>query len=151
MPHLYVATNGLSVWHSADLGETLNRIPSGTGLYSGSRVWALLETPRGLVIGSDSGIYHWEPHKSQFVPLPSPTECQLVTALAAAPGHPEVLLAGTQPGAIYRSEDGGQSWRNLDVPIKPHVSSGFREDPSAPFKKNRPLARHWTRITQIMF
>ncbi len=57
MPRLYVATNGLSIWHSADLGETLTRIPTGTGLYSGSRVWALLATPKGMLIGTDSGIY----------------------------------------------------------------------------------------------
>jgi len=38
MAHLYVATNGLSVWRSTDLGETLDRMSTGTGLYSGSQV-----------------------------------------------------------------------------------------------------------------
>ena len=37
MSHLYVATNGLSVWSSADLGETLLRMSTGTGLYSAAR------------------------------------------------------------------------------------------------------------------
>ena len=45
MSHLYVATNGLSVWSSADLGETLLRMSTGTGLYSGSQVWALALHP----------------------------------------------------------------------------------------------------------
>ena len=72
MPHLYVATNGLSIWHSADLGETLERMPSSTGLYSGSRVWSLLNTPKGMLAGTDSGIYRWDPTNNQFLPLPSP-------------------------------------------------------------------------------
>jgi photosystem II stability/assembly factor-like uncharacterized protein len=153
MPQLYVATNGLSVWNSADLGETLARMPSDTGLYSGSRVWSLLQTPRGILAGTDSGIYRWDAAASRWVPLPSPTDCQLVTALATAPDNPDVILAGTQPAALYRSEDGAQSWTRLDVPIKPFVSSGFREDPAfarANFG-NRPPARHWTRVTQIVF
>lgn len=151
MPQLYVATNGLSIWHSADLGETLERMPSSTGLYSGSRVWSLLETPGGLLAGTDSGIYLWHAAGKQFIAMPSPTDCQLVTALACAPDNPDLLLAGTQPGAIFRSEDGGQTWVNVGASIKPHVSSGFRDTLSTGEKRNRPIARHWTRITQIVF
>jgi photosystem II stability/assembly factor-like uncharacterized protein len=102
-------------------------------------------------VGTDSGIYRWDPDNSKFVPLPAPTNVQLVTALACAPDNPDILLAGTQPGAIYRSEDGGESWVDLELPFKPHVSSGFRDDPVMAAKPNRPIARHWTRVTQIVF
>ena len=59
MPRLYVATNGLSVWSSTDLGETLVRTGTGRGMYSGSQVWAL--APRGgttgeLLAGTNTGI-----------------------------------------------------------------------------------------------
>jgi photosystem II stability/assembly factor-like uncharacterized protein len=151
MPHVYVATNGLSIWHSADLGETLTRMPSSTGLYSGSRVWALLDTPKGLLAGTDSGIYRWDPESSRFDQMPTPANCQVVTALAIAPNNPDVMLAGTQPGAVFRSEDGGESWVDRKVPLKPHVSGGFRDDPAMAAKPNRPIARHWTRVTQIVF
>ena len=58
--HLYVATNGLSVWSSSDLGETISRMPSSTGMYSGSQVWALAvhpSEPGVLLAGTDSGVY----------------------------------------------------------------------------------------------
>ena len=100
MKTLYIGTNGLSVWRSTDLGETLERMPSTTGLYSGSRVWALLPTRRGLLAGTDSGIYCWDPDSNFWIPLPSPIDCQVITALASAPNNPDVLLAGSQPGAI---------------------------------------------------
>ena len=45
MSHLYVATNGLSVWSSGDLGETLLRMQTGTGMYRGSQVWSLALHP----------------------------------------------------------------------------------------------------------
>jgi photosystem II stability/assembly factor-like uncharacterized protein len=154
MPTLFVATNGLSIWTSTDLGETLARMPTSTALYSGSRVWALLETPAGLMAGTDSGIYGWDSANSRWVGLPSPKDVQIVTALTISPADPKVILAGTQPGALFRSEDGGQSWKNLNVPIKPHVSTGFFEDPKsivAGVQVDRPPARHWTRITQILF
>ena len=152
MPQLYVATNGLSIWNSPDLGETLARMPSSTGTYSGSRAWSLLRTPRGILAGTD-GRLSLDAASSQWVPLPSPTDCQLVTALACAPNDPDVILAGTQPAALYRSEDGAQSWTRLDVPMKPFISSGFREDPafSGANSGKRPFARHWTRVTQIVF
>lgn len=154
VPTLFVATNGLSIWTSTDLGKTLARMPTSTALYSGSRVWALLETPAGLLAGTDSGIYRWDTGDSRWLGLPSPREVQLVTALAMSPADPAVILAGTQPGALYRSEDAGQSWKNLDVPIEPHVSTGFYEDPksiAASAQIDRPPARHWTRVTQILF
>lgn len=154
MPTLFVATNGLSVWTSTDLGVTLARMPTSTAMYSGSRVWSLLETPRGLMAGTDSGIYRWDSAGARWSGLASPNEIQLVTALAASPRNPDVILAGTQPGALYRSEDAGQSWTNLDVPIKPFVSTGFFEDPKSIASKartDRPAAQHWTRVTQIVF
>jgi photosystem II stability/assembly factor-like uncharacterized protein len=154
MPTLFVATNGLSIWSSTDLGVTLARMPTSTALYSGSRVWSLLETPLGLMAGSDSGIYCWNPAESRWVGLPSPTDVQLITALAISPFDNNVLLAGTQPGAVYRSEDGGKTWNNLHVPIKAFVSTGFFEDPNsiaANGKANRPAAQHWTRVTHILF
>ena len=80
-------------------------------------------------------------------------EAGLVTALAYAPDNPDIILAGTQPAGLYRSEDGGESWRKLEVPMKPYALTRYYLG-DTPFPKDHPDAygrRHWTRVTQIVF
>jgi len=157
MPHLYVATNGLSVWHSSDLGEKLLRMSTGTGLYSGSQVWALAHhpsVPRTLYAGTNTGLYRLDQKDGNWTHIPSPMDdAMLVTALALAPDDPDRMLAGTQPGGLYLTADGGASWRRLDVPIKPYALSGYYLGDDR-FPEGDPAAfgrKHWTRVTQIVF
>jgi len=157
MSHLYVATNGLSVWSSADQGETLLRMSTGTGMYSGSQVWALAlhpSEPHILLAGTNTGIYRLDQEEENWTHMPSPADdAMLVTALAYAPDNPDVIVAGTQPAGLYRSGDGGKSWRNLDVPMKPYALTGYYLG-DKPFPEGHPGAygrKHWTRVTQIVF
>jgi len=157
MPHLFVATNGLSVWHSADLGENLLRMSTGTGMYSGSQVWALALHPADsnlLYAGTNTGLYRLDRDDGNWTHLPSPMdEAMLVTAIACAPDRPERMVAGTQPGGLWRSEDAGATWQALDVPIEPYALTGYYRGDD-PFTKGDPAAygrKHWTRVTQIVF
>lgn len=157
MSHLYVATNGLSVWRSGDLGKTLLRMSTGTGLYSGSQVWALAlhpSLPHVLLAGTNTGIYRLDQEEENWTHITSPMDdAMLVTALAYSPDNPNVLLAGTQPAGLYRSEDGGKSWRSLEVPVKPYALTGYYLG-DQPFPEGHPAAygrKHWTRVTQIEF
>jgi photosystem II stability/assembly factor-like uncharacterized protein len=157
MPKLYVATNGLSVWSSDDLGDTIGRMPSTTGLYSGSQVWSLAPHPTQshiLLAGTDSGVYRLDQTREQWTHLPSPMDDRLVTALAFDPAHPDTIVAGTQPAAFYRTDDAGRTWTTLDVTVKPYVTSGFYAgDKAADASANgsAQTVKHWTRVTQIVF
>lgn len=44
-PQLYIASIGLGMWTSDDLGETLVRMGSRAGMYSGYQIWALASDP----------------------------------------------------------------------------------------------------------
>ncbi len=150
MPRLYVATNGLSVWSSTDLGETLVRTGTGRGMYSGSQVWALAPRPATgeLFAGTNSGLYSLDRAGTRWTHMPSPMDdAALVTAIAVSPHDPNVSLAGTQPAALYRTDDGGKSWRNLEVPMKPFTNVGFEGATTA----DASHVKHWTRVTQILF
>jgi photosystem II stability/assembly factor-like uncharacterized protein len=126
-------------------------------MYSGSQVWALALHPTSqhtLLAGTNSGIYRLDQGEESWTHIPSPADdAMLVTALAYAPHSPDIILAGTQPAALYRSDDGGKSWRNLGVPMKPYALTGYYLG-DKPFPEGHPGAygrKHWTRVTQIVF
>jgi photosystem II stability/assembly factor-like uncharacterized protein len=155
MPRLYIATNGLSVWYSDDLGETLVRMQSQTGLYSGSQVWALAREPQApgaVLAGTETGLYRLDPASECWSHVPTPMDGRLITAIAHAPDDPSVVLVGTQPGGLFRSEDAGRTWIDLQVPIKPYTALRFIDGRATVGVQDeaRPV-RHWTRITQIAF
>ncbi|HXQ53295.1 MAG TPA: hypothetical protein VN802_19545 [Stellaceae bacterium] len=156
MPQLYVATNGLSVWKSDDLGATIARMPSGTNLYSGSQVWALAShpsAPRFLFAGTDSGLYRLDRVQNRFTHLPSPMDGErLVTAIAFAPADPNTIITGTQPSALYRTSDGGRSWAKLETAMKRYTTSGFygSDRPGFADDGGNGTVKHWTRVTQVL-
>jgi photosystem II stability/assembly factor-like uncharacterized protein len=134
---LYAGTVGWGVWQSDDLGETWRQTWSEGDLYPESRVWALsshAERPGMLLAGTDSGLYRWDERAKRWAHLPSPADGRCIWAIAQSPSDPDVVLAGTNPAALYRSDDGGASWREL--------SAAFAE--SCPFI-GRP------RVTRIRF
>ena len=134
---LCIGTAGMSVWFSRDQGETWSRPYSESGLYLEARVWALATHPArpGQVLaGTDSGIYRWDEATGHWTHLPSALDQLCVWSLAQAPHDPDLLLAGTQPAGLYRSEDAGRTWRKL--------AAVFAED--CPFV-------HSPRVTQILF
>jgi len=117
-PRLFLGTIGLSLWYSDDFGESLGRYLSDSGLYSESRVWALNRDPRvpdEILAGTDSGVYRLDRKTGHFTHIASPMDSLCVWSLARSPHDPSVILAGTRPAALFRSEDGGRSWRRLEV------------------------------------
>jgi photosystem II stability/assembly factor-like uncharacterized protein len=134
---LCVGTSGMSVWFSRDLGDTWTRPYIESGLYLEARVWALSAHPKRpgeVLAGTDSGIYRWVEAEKHWTHLPSPLDQLHVWSLVQAPDDPDLLLAGTHPAGIWRSEDGGRSWT--------HAKASFAEQC---IFLGRP------RVTQILF
>lgn len=135
---LYIATNGLGMWTSDDLGKTLVRMGSRTGMYSGYQIWALANDPSNpniLLAGTNGGLFRLDRQQMQWTHMPSPMDKRFkITALAFSPKNPAVITAGTQFAALFRSEDHGRTWRQLDV-VVPEICSNQAQ----------------SRFTQILF
>ena len=125
---LCVGTAGMSVWFSRDLGDTWERPYSETGLYLEARVWALSthpQRPGEVLAGTDFGVFRWSEASRHWSHLPGPFDGDCTWALAQDSHNADVIVAGTHPAALYRSDDAGQSWRKLKVAVAPLLALGF--------------------------
>lgn len=115
----YAASVGHSVWFSRDLGESWLRAHTNRGgIYNESRCWCISlhpARPGEVLAGTDQGIYRWDPRAERWNHLPSPLDCLQVLQLAQAPHDADCIVAGTRPAALFRSTDGGRSWRRLTL------------------------------------
>ncbi|MGE3982881.1 MAG: WD40/YVTN/BNR-like repeat-containing protein [Dehalococcoidia bacterium] len=83
-------------------------------IFAGSQLGPLRSTDAGMT---------W-----QMLPLPemSTAEERVVWSINVHPTRPNTVLAGTQGSAVFRSDDGGDSWQRLDALVPPGaVSMGF--------------------------
>lgn len=83
--------------------------------------------PEHVLCGTlDAGLWHSRDAGETWQPAGAGIAQAMVMAVAANPLEPvgsgSVLYAGTEPSALYRSEDGGATWRELpallDLPSK---------------------------------
>ncbi len=114
----YAASVGHSVWFSHDLGETWNRAftPTG-GIYNESRAWCVAthsQRPGEVLAGTDLGIYRWTA-ADRWNHLPSPMDGLHILQIASPPHDPNVIYAGTRPAQLFKSADGGATWRRCHL------------------------------------
>ncbi|MES2563707.1 MAG: hypothetical protein V4637_13405 [Pseudomonadota bacterium] len=111
-------TPGDGVWESAARGLPPN---------VDARAFAVHpDNPRVMYAGTQDGPYrttdageHWE--RAEF-----PFRNAAVYAITYHPTRPNVMYAGTAPVALFRSEDGGETWRQLPNAKSPgHCEMGF--------------------------
>jgi photosystem II stability/assembly factor-like uncharacterized protein len=120
-PQLYIASNGLGLWYSDDCGDSLIRMGSRAGMYSGAQIWAVAADPSDqnlLLLGTNYGLYRLDRRRKALEHMPSPMDDRFkITAIAFAPMNPDVIVTGTQYAALYRSADHGRTWRQLDADV----------------------------------
>ncbi len=131
---LYVGTIGEGMFRSLDGGETFRRACE--GMFVECHVRALAVHPRQpstLYLGSELGLFVSTDGADSWTKLPTPLDGLQVWSLWIMPQRPEVLIVGTCPSHLFRSEDGGRTWSEAAARLE-------RECP-------RLL---WTRVTCIV-
>ena len=86
------------------------------GLPERAEIRAILvhpDNPQLLYVGTQHGPYRSTDGGAHWEGLDFPDTGMAVWSLLFRPNDPQVVYCGTAPPAIYRSEDGGDSWKRL--------------------------------------
>ena len=92
------------------------------GLPEASHVQAITVHPTNpdiVYLGTRSGPYRSTNRGERWERLPFPDDGTEVWSIMVHPKNPRVLYAGTSPVGVYRSDDGGDSWRKLPKATQP--------------------------------
>ena len=146
-----MTTNGTAYVYIGLAGETAPNRPIKSGLYRmpvGGDRWELVtrglpEAPaiRGiathpeqagtLYVGTQAGPYRTTDHGEHWEKVDVPDHGSPVWSLAFDPRDSDVLYAGYENCAIFRSDDGGERWRELPVTVRfPEVTVGPGSNPA---------------------
>jgi photosystem II stability/assembly factor-like uncharacterized protein len=136
---LYVGTVGEGVFRSLDGGDTFRR--AADGMFVECDVRALTVHPaddRTLFLGSEDGVFVSRDGADSWRQLHDLGGAR-VWSLLVHPANPDLILAGTRPAGVWRSEDGGRSWERTrtdmlaDCPRIRHTRvTCFLADPDRP-------------------
>jgi photosystem II stability/assembly factor-like uncharacterized protein len=108
---LYVGTIGEGLFRSLDGGESFHRACEGMFVECHVRALAVHpQQPATLYLGSELGLFVSRDGAESWTKLPAPLEGLQVWSLEIVPKQPEVLIVGTCPSHLFRSEDGGHTW-----------------------------------------
>jgi photosystem II stability/assembly factor-like uncharacterized protein len=111
---LYVGTIGEGLFRSTDEGQTFARACD--GMFVECHVRALVvhpREPRTLYLGSEQGLFRSTDGAGKWSRVESPLNGLQIWSLLLVPHNPDIILAGTCPSRLFRSEDAGRTWTEV--------------------------------------
>jgi hypothetical protein len=121
----------------AAMRTTVHRVDGSDGsselVFSGADVECLASVGADdcLLLGT-LGDGLWRGRRGEFERVDPGAMSDRVTSVAASPHDRDVCWAGTEPSTVWRSEDGGRSWREIEglteLPSEPEWSFPPRPD-----------------------
>lgn len=120
---ILVATAGQGILRSADDGATWHRLGLKEAIEFDGTVRSLAVDPLDssrVLAGADVGLCVSVDGGVHFKKVTSPMDGMTVWSIAHSKTDPKVVYAGTgapSRGRMYRSDDGGSSWKDLDVEL----------------------------------
>ena len=111
-PHrLFVGTIGEGLFRSLDGGRTFRRACDGTFVECDVRALAVHpRRPEVLYMGTELGLFRSADGADNWTRLDGPLAGVQVWSVHVPPRRPDTILVGTCPSALFRSDDGGQTW-----------------------------------------
>ena len=75
--------------------------------------------PEVVYLGTRSGPYRSTDRGEHWERLGFPDDGTEVWSILVHPTNPRILFAGTSPVGVFRSDDGGDTWRRLPKAVQP--------------------------------
>lgn len=125
LPTIYTGTVGQSVWRSKDGGNSWKKVTK--GMFSESDIRAIAINPNNvstIYAGTELGIYRSENEGDNWNRIESPMNNLQIWSIAIHPTIPNRMYVGTCPSAIFRSDDDGQTWKQLNVELAEECAGG---------------------------
>ena len=97
------------------------------------RPWPFIpRTIRVLYLGSELGLFRSDDGADNWLRVESPLNGMQVWSILLVAGPPDVILVGTCPSRLFRSEDGGRTWTEPTIAIRPDCPRDHRASPHWP-------------------